>query len=169
MQPTLPPRTLQVEEDMAFQRRNWRAERIGWAVMAAILIAAALGLFAAGPLSSATAQDAQGVMVVEYERFMRQTAPVTMKIRVAASAATAEGITLDIDEVFADTFKITEIRPQPAQSFATADGMRFRFTTASSAPATIYVHLSPERIGISRPELGLAGRPRIALTTITYP
>jgi hypothetical protein len=167
--PSPPPRTLDVEEDMAFQRRNWRAERIGWAAMTAILVAAALGLFASGPLSSATTQDPAGSVVVEYERFMRKTSPVTVKVKVAASAATAEGITLDIDEVFADAFRITEIRPQPAQSIAMADGMRFRFATAPNAPATIYFHLSPEKIGISRAGLGLGGRERLALTIVTYP
>ncbi len=58
--PSPPPRTLDVEEDMAFQRRNWRAERIGWAAMVAIVIAAVLGLFASGPLSWATAQTPTG-------------------------------------------------------------------------------------------------------------
>ena len=167
--PSPPPRTLDVEEDMAFQRHNWRAERIGWSVMAAILLAAALGLFASGPLSWTTAQDAGGALVVEYERFMRKTAPVTVKVKVAASAANAEELTLDIDEAFADAFRITEIRPQPAQSVAMADGMRFRFATAANAPATIYLHLSPEKIGVSRAGVGLGGRERLALTIVTYP
>jgi len=167
--PSPPPRTLDVEEDMAFQRRNWRAERIGWAAMAAIVIAAALGLFASGPLSWATAQTSDGSLVVEYDRFMRKTSPVTVKVKVAASAATAEGLTFDIDEGFADAFRITEIRPQPAQSIATADGMRFRFATAPNAPATIYFHLSPEKIGVLRAGVGLGGRERLALTTVIYP
>jgi hypothetical protein len=154
---------------MAFQRLNWRAERIGWAAMAAIVIAAALGLFASGPLSWATAQTPDGSLVVEYDRFMRKTSPVTVRVKVAASATTTDGLTLDIDERFAEAFRITEIRPQPAQSVAMADGMRFRFATTPNAPATIYFHLSPEKIGVSRAGLGLGGRERLALTTVTYP
>lgn len=164
-----PPRSLEVEEDMAFQRSNWLAERIGWAVMAVVVLAAALGVFSAGPLSWTTAQDAPGTVVVDYERFLRHTAPVTMKVKIAPQAATAEGVTLEIDEAFAEAFRITEIRPQPAQSSTIADGMRFRFDTAPNAPATIYFHLSPEKIGFSRPHLGLGGRERIVLPTFTYP
>ncbi len=163
------PRSLDVEEDMAFQRRNWRVERIGWAGMTLVLVAAALGLFAEGPLSWTTARDAAGTFVVEYARIHRQTAPTTMKMKVAAQAVAAEGVTIEIDEAFADAFRITEIQPQPVQSMTTADGMRFRFEAAPNAPATIYVHLSPEKVGFVRPRLGLAGRDRIALPTFTYP
>jgi hypothetical protein len=163
------PRSLDVEEDMAFQRRNWRVERIGWAGMTLVLVAAALGLFAEGPLSWTTARDAAGAFVVEYARIHRQTAPTTMKMRVAAQEVRADGVTIEVDEAFADAFRITEIQPQPVQSTTTADGMRFRFEAVPNAPATIYFHLSPEKVGFVRPGLGLAGRDRITLPTFTYP
>jgi hypothetical protein len=164
-----PPRALEIEEDMAFQRRNWLAERIGWAIMALVLVAAALGAFAVGPLSWTTARDAAGTLVVEYERMQRQSAPATVKVRIAPQAVTAEGVTIEVDEAFADAFKITEIRPQPAQSMAVANGMRFRFDAAPNEPATIYFHLSPENVGFATPHLGLGGRDRVALPTFIYP
>jgi hypothetical protein len=170
MQPnSAPPRSLEIEEDMAFQRRNWIAERIGWVVMALILVAAGLGVFAVGPLSWTTARDPAATLVVEYGRMQRQSAPATVKVNVAPQAVTAEGITIEIDEAFANAFRITEIRPQPAQSVAIANGMRFRFDAVPNAPATIYFHLSPERIGFAAPQLGLAGRDRVALPTFIYP
>jgi hypothetical protein len=164
-----PPRSLDIEEDMAFQLRDWMVERIGWAVMALIVLAAALGLFSTGPLSWTTARDAQDTLVVEYERFLRQSSPVTMKLKVAPQAVTAEGVILEINEAFADAFRITEIQPQPARSSAIPGGMRFRFETAPNAPATIYFHLSPEDIGFSRPGLGLGGQERLVLPTFIYP
>ncbi len=154
---------------MAFQRRNWMVERIGWAAMALILAAAALGVFAVGPLSWTTVKDPEEILSVEYERMQRQSAPATVKVKVAPQGVTADGIVLDIDEEFASAFKITEIWPQPVQSTAIPGGMRLRFDAAPGAPATIHFHVSPEEIGFIQPRLGLSGRDRIALPTFTYP
>ena len=40
---------MRIEEDRAYQRREWRFERIGWAVMAALLMAGLIGLLGDGP------------------------------------------------------------------------------------------------------------------------
>ena len=43
-----PPEMARIEDGIAFQRRVWRAERIGWALMLALVAAAILGLFGGG-------------------------------------------------------------------------------------------------------------------------
>lgn len=40
-----------IDEDLTFQRRNWAAERAGWALMAAVVALGLAGLFGPGPLS----------------------------------------------------------------------------------------------------------------------
>ena len=40
---------LEIDEDLPFQRREWFAERVAWAVMALLIAAALLGLFGTGP------------------------------------------------------------------------------------------------------------------------
>ena len=61
---------LEVDEDLPFQRRAWVAQRIGWVLMALFVLAAAVGLLGAGPLSHARI-DVPGLMTLEYERFAR--------------------------------------------------------------------------------------------------
>ena len=61
-----------VQEDMAFQRRMWIVQRIGWALLGVISLAALCGLFGNGVLSKRTATGAE--MSIEYERFERAKA-----------------------------------------------------------------------------------------------
>jgi hypothetical protein len=49
-----PSSQFQIDEDLNFQRREWKIQRAGWVTMALVIIAALLGVFGAGPLSSAT-------------------------------------------------------------------------------------------------------------------
>jgi hypothetical protein len=67
----LPSRSsqLQIDEDLAFQRREWKIQRVGWGAMALVIIAALLGVFGTGPLSNATLER-EGLRL-EYERFCR--------------------------------------------------------------------------------------------------
>ncbi len=38
------------EEGLAYQRKSWRVERVGWVLMAAFLVLGMLGLFGGEPL-----------------------------------------------------------------------------------------------------------------------
>ncbi len=73
-----PDPMIQLEDDIAFQRKSWLVERIGWGVMLTILVAALAGLFASGPLSSKNVESADSSAIVRYERFARAQAPVCL-------------------------------------------------------------------------------------------
>jgi hypothetical protein len=74
---------LELNQDLRFQRRMWAVQRIGWAVMALVVLAGLLGLFGPGPLSSATAGKEEGPLLVEgYERFVRFRIPTTLQVRL---------------------------------------------------------------------------------------
>lgn len=163
------PKSLQLREDMAFQRRSWRAERIGWTIMALLVVAALLGLFAVGPLSWTTTSDAAGLLQVEHERFQRRSAPASLTIDVAAAAVPTASVEIEVDDEFLRTYEIRTMRPQPAESVATPDGLRLRFRVEPRAPATIRLYLQPERIGRARPTLGLTGRTPVELPVFVYP
>ena len=48
---------LAIREDMRHQRLEWAVERVGWAAVALVLVAALAGLLGHGPLSRATAGE----------------------------------------------------------------------------------------------------------------
>ncbi len=161
--------SLEINQDMVFQRRTWIAERIGWAAMAVLVIGAALGAFAAGPMSWTTVRDPQGRLSIEYGRLQRRSAPATVKVLVPAETITPEGLTIEVDRAFIEAFKIETIRPEPRQSTAISDGMRLQFGATPREPATIVFYCTAERIGLSRPRLGLAGRELVELPVFVYP
>lgn len=60
-------KTLQLEDNMTFQRREWFCERVGWGVMVLIVIAVLAGLLGSGPLNSVK-HDPEEDIRIEYER-----------------------------------------------------------------------------------------------------
>ena len=74
-------RTLEIEEDLRFQRKEWLFQRVGIAILFASVIAAALGATGmGGPLSHAEAGERGGPLFVEYERVVRRSAKASMKL-----------------------------------------------------------------------------------------
>ena len=71
---------LQVGEDLAFQERQWKVERIGWALMALIALAGLAGLFGGGPLSAATVGGDNLPLEVMYGRFVRHRTPTELTL-----------------------------------------------------------------------------------------
>ena len=159
---------LELEEDMAFQRRNWIAERVAWAVMALIVVAALAGIFGTGPVSRTTVEDARGV-AIEYERFQRVSSPGLLRVDVAADSAALDGrLGVDLDREFLQTFKLETIRPEPAATSATAQGVRLTFA-ATGERATLFLYVRPSRIGFARPLLAVSNGAPVALSVFVYP
>lgn len=66
---------LDIAQDLEHQRREWVIERIGWAIMALILLAALAGLLGSGPLSNARIDHPGSHLSAEYNRFERYQSP----------------------------------------------------------------------------------------------
>ena len=168
---TSPHPSLQISEDMRFQRRSWVAERIAWMVMVAVLIAALLGLFSTGLLSSAEARDEAGLVRVEYQRFLRHLAPTTIRVRIAPDAGASDTVSLRVGRSFARAMQIEQIRPEPQQALTDKDGLILVFRMGEAGgPGLIHFSIKPnEPARIVRGEIGLLGRQPARLTQFIYP
>ena len=71
---------LATPEKLEHIRRNWRVKRVGWVVLAILVLAGAAGLFGDGPLSS-TIRSANG-LTLEFDRFVRRERPFTLKLNL---------------------------------------------------------------------------------------
>jgi hypothetical protein len=160
-------RSIELNDDMRFQRRTWAVERVGWILMGVVIVAAAAGLFGVGPLSWATVRQLPDLAEIDYGRFQRQTAPAT--IRIKTPRPRSDGVLIEVDSAFLNAYKISSIWPQPVQSTALAHGVRFRFDVAEGMPATIVFHVSPQRMGFFRPKLTIAGAEPVELPVFIFP
>ncbi|QYJ16903.1 hypothetical protein Rxycam_02739 [Rubrobacter xylanophilus DSM 9941] len=139
-------RDIELAEDLGFQERMWRAQRILWVVMAAIALAALLGLFGGGPLAGASAgEPGDPVSVVEYERFVRLGSPTELRVRLEPPAGSGE-VRLRVERGYLEGFRLERITPEPAGVRAVPGGILYTLRT-SGGPVVATLNLEPQRAG----------------------
>ena len=98
-----------VGEDLAFQQRVWRAQRVGWGVMFAIVLAALSGALGAGPLAEGEARSGDGALSVRWDRIAR----AGDDLRVVVGSAAGGELTLRGDLVPGSEFVAAEPADAP--------------------------------------------------------
>ena len=100
--------------DIAYQRREWTAQRVGWAVMALLVLAAGIGaLGSSGPAATAETGASDGSLRVRYARLERHHAPSRMVIDVAPRFAESGEVRLWLDIGYAQQLSLESIVPEP--------------------------------------------------------
>ena len=138
---------------MAFQRRFWAFQRVGWVVMLGLLGLTALGLFSKGPLSWTTATPPSGAIAVDYERSLRLGASSTVSIDVLGEGGATE-VTVDPD--FVKALRLESVYPLPRASGAGPEGMHMVFEIPEGK-GRIVMSVRPEAVGYADVSLSVAG------------
>lgn len=160
---------VEIDQDLEFQRRMWRAERIGWAVMAILLLCAALGMFGHGALSRTMALKGD-LLTVEYQRFGRYQAP--MEMRVYLSAGSSQDLFFQLDRVFLMNVQITSIFPKPVTEQPIYDGVQFLFSpTRVKGEGSLVVTISyqPKQMGLLKAAVRGEETTSLSVTQFIYP
>jgi len=149
-------RTLELDENQDFQRREWRVQRIAWGALTVFVAAAALGLFGDGPLSHAAAGTASAPMWVQYERFVRSgtSSRITVRCQMPERSAQNEAL-LRVSRAYFDSIRIDRLTPEPISIDMGPETAILRFAAPLDAtgPATYVLDVSPVRAGIHSAEL----------------
>lgn len=139
---------LEITQDLAVQHRTWVIQRMGWAAMALIIMAALAGLFGGGPLARMAAVDDQQLVSLEYDRFSRYEGELLLKLELFPQATKTQRVTVKFDRTYWTSHVIEQIDPEPVTSSTSFDGFLYTFQVHSqNAPATIIVRLRPEYLG----------------------
>jgi hypothetical protein len=162
-----PKRSLEIHEDLAFDRRQWRVQRVSWAVLAVLLLLGLLGVFGNGPLSDAVASD--GALHVTYERFAHAQAPTTVNIRVSAPGTNP--VRLAIDHRYLDALSIEHIRPPPLRAESRGDDDIFEFAAPSAGDLQVSLDGTPQEPGLPIAVIRLDGpsAARVGFRQVLYP
>ena len=160
-------RTYPIREDMRFQQRSWRAERIGWIAMALVLVAALAGVFFHGPASHRIARSADKYLAIEYERFAHKTALTHFVIRI--SPPVAEQVLVRLSPAFAVTHDTESIEPRPIRSSGGSYGLEYVFARSAAGDLTVYIAARPKRFGVMSLHVEVEGRGAVNIAQLIYP
>lgn len=161
---------LEVHQDLEFQRRAWVVQRVGWAVMLLVVLAALLGAFGRGPLAKAQAGARGDPVWMEYERFTRHASLGTLKVHLAAGVAQNGKARVWLDRKYIQGVKIEDINPEPESVEAGQEGLVYVFSLADPAqPTTVTFHVQYDGYGSRRGGVGLAGREPLRFSQFVFP
>ena len=153
-------RTLEIDEDLAFQHREWLFQRIGIAVLFVFIVSAGLGFTGmGGPMSHAEAGERGAPLHIEYERFVRSGAQSTMKLNLHSDPPGF--IQFWLSAPYLEDVVIQSVAPIPQT--VTVEGSRHVYTIrAASTDVTVKVDMEHQTSGTLEGEVGIVGGPTVS-------
>ncbi|HLI76817.1 MAG TPA: hypothetical protein VKV02_07720 [Acidobacteriaceae bacterium] len=148
--------TIAVGEDLEFQRRWWKFEKVVWSFFVLLLIADLAGALGRGPLANAKRETADGTLQVKYERIQRENTSSIMTLLPGQAAVHDGKLQLFVSDSILKEFGAQRIIPQPETSVVGAGGVTYTFP-ATSTPMTVQFELKPSFIGLHPFTIGVPG------------
>jgi hypothetical protein len=163
----LEDRTYPIQEDMRFQRRSWRAERIGWIAMALLCIAGLSGVFFHGPVSRTVASGGDGSLAVEHERFAHKTALTHFAIRI--SPPLPDQVLVRLSPGFASMHDAEIVEPRSLRSSGGGYGLEYVFARSAAGDLVVHIAARPKRFGFMSAQVEVEGRGAVNIAQLVYP
>lgn len=165
--PDLKSRERPIREDMAYQVKVWRFERVGWYVLMLVVVMGLAGVFSRGWLSSREVRSEDGNIRVEYEMFHRNGSTNAMKVTLNSTPDAA--VELQLAGQMLDGFSIETLQPQPLRSRGSDQGLRLWLQTDRNGRATLYMTLRGDGLGLFRSRIATPGTDGVELDQFIFP
>ena len=160
---------LEIETDPVFQRRDWRAQRIGWWILIIALIAALAGVFGKGPLADTRVRTSDGRLEIAYDRIARHGADLKWRMVIEPTSGDSV-VDLWVSADLLAGMMIKRIEPQPVEESAARDRAAFRFRIAGAARAApIVFHTAPIDLGSRSGWVGVGGGDSVRIRQFVLP
>jgi len=157
-----------VGENLDFQRKWWKFERVIWFFFLIILIADLLGLFGRGWLSKARQSDSGQTLTLEYERIARASTPSNMTFHFGPNSIHSGHIELYVSDSIVKSLGAQRVSPQPAASTLGNGGITYTFD-ATELPATAQIQLEPSFPGLHHFRVQVTGGQPIDASVFVVP
>jgi hypothetical protein len=162
--------TLALEQNLDFQRRSWALQHLGWAVMGLLILAALLGLFGAGPLSSITISSQDGLLALQYARFWRLQSPMTLRVTLRPMAIYASEAQIWLSRAYLEGVSVQHVQPPPQRVEAGAERLTYIFSLSQAGqPTEVSFTVEPQRPGRVAGQLGLTDSTSLHFAHFIYP
>jgi hypothetical protein len=161
---------LELATDDAFQRTEWRLQRIAWVAWAMLLLVALLGLTGPGWFSSVDVTAEDESIAIGYDRFLHYHNPSQLEIAVNDASDVEGRWQVKVGRSLLDRLQIVRIEPEPERREIAPDGIVYTFLHAAG-PTTgkIVFHVEYERYGTARGTISLAGRSPVDVNQFVFP
>lgn len=157
-----------VGEDLGFQRKWWRFEKVLWTLFAAIIVLDLLGAFGRGYLANSEMRTMNGSMDVKYEHIERFSTPSMLRIQFGPSAVHDGKIQLFVSHGMISKLGNRRVIPQPASSTVEQNGILYTFP-ASATGASAAFALRPSRPGVFQIALQVPGGEKLRSKIFVVP
>src|SRR5688500_4063366 len=156
-------RTLEIDEDLRFQRKEWFFQRIGALLLVLFVIAALLGFTGmGGPLSHGEAGERSGPLHVAYERFVRRGGTSTVKPHLRSAPG---DVRYWVSAAYFEHARIEAVAPTP--ELVTVEAYRHVYVIRSGAAAvTVTLEVEHKAVGTLDAEVGLVGGPSVRFSQL---
>jgi hypothetical protein len=147
--------SLQLEQDLRFQRVSWRIQRVAWVVVVLLLLAAAAGLLGSGPLSTAVTAVPDRFDVT-YQRFSRYQTPETLTLNFWPAVTASGEAAVWFDREYLERTRVGPITPRPTRVEAADQRVRYVFqVNQPGRPLGVTFSLQLQRVGLVRARMGV--------------
>jgi hypothetical protein len=163
-----PDRDLEIEQHDAFQRREWRVERVGWVLLALLLLAGLSGLLGPGPLSWATAGTSSDPVRVEYQRVTHHEADDAVTLGFSPDAVEDGAVTVELTGSWVGAVDIQGISPEPGEQRATPGGVVLEIPVERSGDVEVTISFRPQEYG-RLALMAAVGDSSVSLTQLVLP
>ncbi|UZE20814.1 hypothetical protein LOY70_14855 [Pseudomonas sp. B21-054] len=160
-------RVFPVQEDMAYQLKVWRFERVGWYVLVLLVALTLLGLFSRGPLSSRDVHSSDGRLDVEYEMFHRNGSTNSMVIHLKGQPNAL--LEVELGGGWLEGFDVQTLQPQPLRSASAGQGMRIWVQADAQGHASLYLSLLAEGLGLYSSRITTPGSTAVSFDQFIFP
>lgn len=155
------PHSIEIDEDIKLAKISYPIQRVGWALLALFLVAAALGTCGTGILSKTSKQQESARL--EYERFGRYKNPFELTFVLVNIQ---EHAVIAIPQSYLKNMEIKTILPEPSQQ-ATEDGRQLYLFKGSGSMRIIFF-VEPQKAGKLTTTM-MAGHNRFEISQLIYP
>lgn len=167
------PRTagsLQVNQDLMHERREWLAERVAWGLFALMLAAALAGVFGNGPLSHARAGAAGSTIWAEYERLERARNESALDVYLGPGALVDGRVQLSVNREFVDRMNVLRLQPEPDSQILSDGAVLYEYEARTSgAPLHVAIMYEAAGMGFVPVRIGVDAGPSLEFRQFVFP
>lgn len=159
---------LEPPSHLAFQKLEWRAQRIAWVIMALTLAATLVGVFGHGPLARSQAGGTANGLSLSYDRIARYRALSSLEFLVTSPPLHGE-LHLWIARDFLDALRLHSVTPEPTSQIVSGDRIAYVFRAGGAAPLRIRFEVEPNALWSRTGSAGVGDAQPITFSQFVLP